>query len=94
MDNSFERYYQAVRREWRFGQTKPVDVYIITSDLEGAVKANIERKEHDAEQMIQEMARYTKDLTRRNVKGTVREQTEYNPDKKMIIPEWLRSEAV
>jgi len=94
MNNSFEQYYQAVRREWRFGQKNPVDVYVITSDLEGAVKANIERKEHDAEQMMQEMVGYTRDLTRRNVKGTVREQTEYNPVKKMIIPDWLRSEAV
>jgi len=55
LSHSFEQYYQAVRRCWRFGQAEPVDVTVITSDLEGAVKANIERKERDAEQMIQEM---------------------------------------
>ena len=94
LSHSFEQYYQAVRRCWRFGQTKPVDVTIITSDLEGAVKANIERKERDAEQMIQEMAEYTRDITRRNVRATVREVTEYNPTVRMKIPDWLRSEAI
>jgi hypothetical protein len=94
LSHSFEQYYQAVRRCWRFGQTEPVDVTIITSDLEGAVKANIERKERDAEQMIQEMVEYTRDITRRNVRATVKEVTEYNPTVKMEIPDWLRSEAI
>ena len=94
LSHSFEQYYQAVRRCWRFGQAEPVDVTVITSDLEGAVKANIERKERDAEQMIQEMAEYTRDITRRNVRATVREVTEYNPTVRMKIPDWLRSEAI
>ncbi len=94
LSHSFEQYYQAVRRCWRFGQTEPVDVTVITSDLEGAVKANIERKERDAEQMIQEMAEYTRDITKRNVRATVREVTEYNPTVRMKIPDWLRSEAI
>ncbi len=94
LSHSFEQYYQAVRRCWRFGQAEPVDVTVITSDLEGAVKANIERKERDAEQMIQEMAEYTRDITRRNVRATVREVTEYNPTIRMKIPDWLRSEAI
>ena len=45
LSDSFEAYYQAVRRCWRFGQEKPVDVYIVISDAEGAVKMNIERKQ-------------------------------------------------
>lgn len=94
LSHSFEQYYQAVRRCWRFGQTKPVNATIITSDLEGAVRANIERKERDAQQMIKEMVEYTKDITRRNVRATVREVTEYNPTVEMKIPDWLRSEAV
>ena len=93
LSHSFEQYYQAVRRCWRFGQDKPVNVTIITSDLEGAVKANIERKEQDAETMIEEMSVYTKDLVRRNVRATARDTTDYNPKIKMIIPSWLRSET-
>lgn len=94
LNNSFEQYYQAVRREWRFGQKNPVDVYVIGSDLEGAVKANIERKERDAALMVAEMVEYTRDITRRNVRATVQEVTEYNPTIEMVVPEWLRSEAI
>jgi hypothetical protein len=94
LNNSFEQYYQAVRREWRFGQKNPVDIYMIASDLEGAVKANLERKERDAALMIAEMVEYTRDITRKNVKATVQEVTEYNPAVEMVVPEWLRSEAI
>ena len=39
LSDSFEAYYQAVRRCWRFGQTNAVDVYVVISDAEGAVKS-------------------------------------------------------
>jgi DNA modification methylase len=52
LSDSFERYYQAIRRCWRFGQTSTVNVHIVTSDAEGAVVRNIERKEADANQMF------------------------------------------
>jgi len=94
LNNSFEQYYQAVRRELRYGQKNPVDVYMITSDLEGAVKANLERKERDAARMIAEMVEYTRDITKRNVRATIQEVTEYNPIVPMAVPDWLRSEAV
>ena len=45
LSDSFEQYYQAVRRCWRYGQQKPVTVYVVTADIEGAVVANIKRKE-------------------------------------------------
>ena len=41
---SYEQYYQAIRRCWRFGQTKEVNVYIIISDKEQSVLENIEKK--------------------------------------------------
>ena len=94
LNNSFEQWYQAVRRCWRFGQKSPVDVWAISSNLEGAVKANLERKERDAALMIAEMVEYTRDITRRNVRATIQEVTEYNPTVEMVIPEWLRSEAI
>ena len=50
MSDSFEQYYQSTRRCWRFGQKHPVDVYIITSEKEGAVVKNIKRKEKDFEE--------------------------------------------
>lgn len=51
LSDSYEAYYQAVRRCWRFGQEKPVDVYIIISAKEGCVKENIEQKQAKDEKM-------------------------------------------
>lgn len=92
LSDSFEQYFQAVRRCWRFGQTKPVDVYVITSDLEGAVVQNIKRKEKDAAKLQEEMIKYTRELMRRNIQQSKRETTEYDPNKEMMIPKWLRSD--
>ena len=92
LSDSFESYYQAVRRCWRFGQKKPVNVYIITSEAEIAVKQNIERKQAEAQQMTAELVKYTKDILESEIKGTVRISEKYIAVERMIIPEWLRSE--
>ena len=55
VSHSFEQFYQAIRRCWRFGQTRPVNVHIITADTEGAVVANIQRKEREATVMAEQM---------------------------------------
>lgn len=56
LSDSFEELYQATRRCWRYGQTQPVDVHIITADTEGAVVRNIERKEAQANEMFDRLA--------------------------------------
>lgn len=53
-DDSYERYYQAVRRAYRYGQTQPVHIYTpIVTELEGPIQENLMRKkanfERDAE---------------------------------------------
>ena len=55
LSHSYEKYYQAVRRSWRFGQKNPVDVYIITSTADGPVVQNIERKEKNAMEMYEQI---------------------------------------
>jgi DNA modification methylase len=57
LSDSYEQFYQAVRRCWRFGQTRPVDCHVITSDADGAVVENIRRKEHQASEMFAELVR-------------------------------------
>lgn len=89
LSDSFEQYFQAVRRCWRFGQKHPVNVYIVTSELEGEVVKNIARKEEQAMRMIAEMTEHTKAITSRNIKSTVREVSEYNPSIDMEIPSWV-----
>lgn len=94
LSDSFESYYQAVRRCWRFGQKKPVDVFIITSEAEIAVKQNIERKQSEAQQMTMELVKYTKDILESEIKGTIRISERYIAIEQMIVPKWLRSEIV
>ena len=93
LSDSFEAYYQAVRRCWRFGQDNPVDVYIIVSDAEGAVKQNIQRKQADAERMTNELIRYTKEFLQSDIRQTSRDVDEYYAFEEMEVPEWLRSQS-
>jgi DNA modification methylase len=77
LSDSFEQYYQAVRRSWRFGQKEQVKVYVITSEKEGAVVKNIKRKERDFETMLHGMISATQEITKKNVRETSREIEKY-----------------
>ena len=54
-DHSFEKWYQCVRRLWRFGQTNPVNVDVIASEAESRVLANQQRKAAAAEEMFKQL---------------------------------------
>jgi DNA modification methylase len=58
--HSYEQYYQAVRRCWRFGQSSPVDVRIVVSEAEVGVAANVRRKEQEAAQMAEGIVMHMK----------------------------------
>lgn len=77
LSHSFEQFYQAIRRCWRFGQTKPVHAHIFTAESEGQVLASIKRKEQQHEAMSNEMIEHMRELTRASVKGAKVEQAEY-----------------
>lgn len=88
LSDSYEQFYQALRRCWRFGQEKPVNVYIIISAKEGCVKENIERKQTDFLKMQSEMTELTKEITKKELKSTCRISTPYEPHIKMELPKW------
>lgn len=77
LSDSYEQFYQAIRRCWRFGQTKPVHCHVVTSDLEGAVVQNIQRKEQDAARMAEGMVSHMRQLNEQEIRGTVRTGTDY-----------------
>ncbi len=89
VSDSFENQFQAIRRCYRFGQTRPVKVYMVTSDLEGAVAMNVKRKESDFEKMQEEMSQFTREFVRENVQSAGKTQTAYLPSKGMVLPQWL-----
>lgn len=93
MNDSFESYYQAVRRCHRFGQTKQVTVHIITADTEGAVKANIERKQQQADEMSAQMVAHMREITKRQIVGATSNTETYKPTLPMTLPAWLKEAA-
>jgi SNF2 family DNA or RNA helicase len=56
--HSYEQYYQAVRRCWRFGQTNTVKVDIVRTDGEERIIANLKRKAQAADRMFSDLVRY------------------------------------
>jgi len=58
LSDSYESYYQAIRRCWRFGQTEPVEAHIVVSELERQIVDNVRRKERDAARMTDALIRH------------------------------------
>src|SRR6266702_3175973 len=56
--DSFESYYQCIRRCYRFGQTHPVNAYIVISEIEQEIFANVMRKEKEAATMSEKFTGY------------------------------------
>jgi DNA modification methylase len=88
-DHSYELTYQAIRREWRFGQKHEVNVYFITVDIEGPILQNLKRKELDAKKMQDGMLKYMKlyqDVFKTvNIKDEYKEKKDMGKDWEMIL---------
>jgi len=79
--HSFEQYYQAVRRSWRFGQERPVVVDIVTTEGGAKVLENLQRKAEQADRMFSSLVRHMADeLAIKRVDGFTKEAE---------IPSWL-----
>lgn len=89
--DSFEAYYQAVRRCWRFGQTRDVHVHVFASSAEGAVVANLKRKERDALAMAESLSAETRDAVMAEVTGSTRQTNTYNADRRVAVPSFLEA---
>jgi hypothetical protein len=88
LSDSWEQFYQAVRRCWRYGQTKPVHVHIVSADIEGGVLTNIKRKESQHKSLKAEMIAIMRDKTMEQIGKATQEKTEYNANIKMRMPTW------
>jgi len=77
LDDSYESFYQAIRRCWRFGQTREVNVHIVSSSDEGAILKNIQEKQRKNEEMTQEMVNHMKEFTQKSIQGATRETNDY-----------------
>ena len=72
LSDSYEQFYQAVRRCWRFGQKQSVNVHVICAETEGAVVQNIKRKEREALAMAANMVEHMQDLNKAALLGATK----------------------
>ena len=80
--HSYEQYYQAIRRCWRFGQKNPVKVDVIATEAEVHVRENMVRKSEAADHMFSELVKYM-----RQAQNISRERIETKTE----VPAWLKS---
>lgn len=88
LSDSWESYYQCVRRCWRFGQEHPVDVWIVLSDAERQVYQNVMAKEREAEAMSARLIRHVAQYERSEI-GQLSEVQDYSAPIPMELPNWL-----
>jgi len=79
--HSFEQWYQAIRRCWRFGQDNPVTVDVVTTEGEQRVLANMQAKSQAAEKMFDQLVQLMANELRITKKNEMTKREE--------IPSWL-----
>jgi len=79
--HSYEQYYQATRRLWRFGQTRPVAVDLVYTEGGSRMMENLARKAKAADRMFDDLMRHMNQAL--GVKST------YEP-LQVEVPAWLR----
>lgn len=80
--HSYEQYYQATRRLWRFGQSRPVTVDLIYTGGGQAMMENLQRKARDADRMFDDLTRY--------MNAAIRVQERYE-SVQVEVPAWMTS---
>lgn len=80
--HSYEQYYQAVRRSWRFGQQRPVTVDLITTEGGQNMLANLHRKAQQADEMFAELVAHM---------NMPRAVDPHRYEKNVEVPPWLAS---
>jgi hypothetical protein len=80
LDDSFEKFYQAVRRCYRFGQKRSVRVHLFTAENEGQILLNLKRKESQHHEMSANMIEHMKDIMNNELAGQQNIVDEYRED--------------
>ena len=93
LTDSWEAYFQAVRRCWRFGQKRAVEVHVFASELEGAVVRNVERKARDAEAMSDALSKETAGVVHAELIGGSRLNSTETHTKKTKFPPYVTTKG-
>lgn len=77
LDDSFEKFYQAVRRCYRYGQKRSVHVHVVIAESEGMILRNLKRKEKQHHEMSASMVDHMRGIMDKELKGTEIVSNEY-----------------
>ena len=80
LDDSFEKFYQAVRRCYRFGQKREVQVHLFTAENEGQILANLKRKEVQHHEISANMIEHMKEIMNHELTGQTNVVEAYQED--------------
>jgi DNA modification methylase len=80
LGDSYEQYYQAIRRCYRFGQTEPVRVHIIVSEAEREIVRNVRRKEAEAAAVATALIASMAEAEKEEIGVTTRERVTLKPE--------------
>ena len=86
---SFEQYYQSIRRVWRFGQMRAVDVHVVMAATEVSIWDILLRKAEEHREMQAQMFAAVRRAQARGEKHA----TEYRPTHQAPLSQWLRRSA-
>lgn len=88
LSDSFDAYHQALRRSWRFGRLDPVHAYVVLTDPEEAIYANVIRKEREFEAMTDELVKHVAEFEYAELAGIGRRDSVPH-SQPMRLPQWL-----
>jgi superfamily II DNA or RNA helicase len=88
LGDSYEQYFQAIRRCYRFGQDREVHAHIVLSSLEEPIYHNVLSKEKDAKRIADELVKHVIEYERAEL-GSARQTIPYEPTVPMQLPEWI-----
>ena len=88
---SFEQFYQAIRRLYRFGQKRPVNVHIVRTENEASILEAVRKKEVEHTELQCEVARLMSANMRHELGLTDKQLAASSGSQRLAAPSWLVS---
>ena len=89
LSDSYESYYQAIRRCWRFGQNREVDAHIVLAAPEQVIAENVRAKEATARATVGGLIAAIATQNRKELFDGTSKGDSYEPTQPLRLPEWM-----
>lgn len=93
LSDSYESYYQCIRRCWRFGQQRPVTAHVVLADVERPIYDNVLDKERTARAITGGLVAAVAQRNRADLFAGTSRGDSYEPSRHLTLPSWLEANA-